>query len=435
LKYPGLLDLSLRRGFHPATISASAKKWKLGMLSVASPAAGTPISELDILDPAFSIDPHPHVAGLRKLGRVVFLKEAGVWAVSCHADVKAVLEDHETFMSAGGNGIHNDIKEPPRRVSSVLVMADPPLHTRTRGVIQRIMSGPAIRRLRETIFERADALIGPLVEKGTFDAVAEIAEVFPTTVFPEAVGLRLGADGREKMIQYGLITFAFTGPRNEYFDEIMKTAQGVLPWIADQCRRESLSADGFGAQVYAAMDEGKLTAEEAPLVVRAFLAAGLDTTIAGIGRVINCLAKHPDQWRLLADDPELSRPAFEEMMRFDHPSIGVFRTASRDCEFAGVAIPKHEKVVALTGSANRDPAQWSNPDTYDIRRVTVGHLGFGSGIHTCAGMMVVRLEAEAILRALARRVAKLEPAGPPTYRTRAALRRAFASLPIKVTRK
>ena len=92
-------------------------------------------------------------------------------------------------------------------------------------------------------------------------------------------------------------------------------------------------------------------------------------------------------------------------------------------------------MFALTGSANRDADQWSNPDAYDIRRVTVGHLGFGSGIHTCAGMMVVRLEAEAILRALARRVDKFELASSPTYRTRAALRWAFASLPIRVTRK
>lgn len=405
------------------------------MLSVAQPAAGTPVSDLDLLDPAFSIDPHPRVAALRRLGRVVFLEKAGVWAVSRHADVKAVLEDHNTFISAGGTGLHNNIKDPPRRVPSLLLEADPPMHTRTRAVIQRIMSGPAIRKLRETIFEKADTLIAPLVERGEFDAVSDIAEVFPATVFPEAVGLRLGADGREKLLQYGLITFAFFGPRNEYFDEIMATTQDVLPWIAAQCRREALSPDGFGAQVYAAMDEGKLDAEEAPLLVRSFLAAGLDTTIAGIGRVINCLATHPEQWRLLAADPDLARLAFEEMMRFDHPSIGVFRTASRDCEFAGIAIPKHEKVFALTGSANRDPSQWSNPNSYDIRRVTVGHLGFGSGIHACAGMMVVRLEAEAILRALARRVDRLEPAASPTYKTCAVLRRAFASLPIKVTRK
>ena len=165
------------------------------MLSVVHPAAGTPVSDLDLLDPAFSIDPHPHVAALRRVGPVVFLEKAGVWAVSRHADVKAVLDDHDTFISAGGTGLHNNIKEPPRRVPSLLLEADPPVHTRTRAVIQRIMSGPAIRKLRETIFEKADALIAPLVERGQFDAVSEIAEVFPTTVFPEAVGLRLGADG------------------------------------------------------------------------------------------------------------------------------------------------------------------------------------------------------------------------------------------------
>jgi cytochrome P450 len=408
----------------------------MGNLSMAGASAGgAPVSDLDILDPSFSIDPHPQVAALRRLGRAVFLEKTGVWAVPRYADVKAVLEDHDTFINSGGVGLHNNIKEPPPRAPSLLLEADPPLHTRTRAIIQKIMSGPAIRKLRETIFEKAEALIEPLVEKGEFDAISEIAEVFPPTVLPEAVGLRLGTDGRDKLVRYGLLTFAFFGPRNEYFEEIMATAKDVLPWIADQCQRASLSPDGFGAQVYAAMDDGKLSADEAPLLVRSFLAAGLDTSIAGIGRVIHCLATHPDQWQLLSENPELARSAFEEMMRFDHPSIGVFRTASRDCEFAGVAIPKHEKVFALTGSANRDPEQWNDPDTYDIRRVTVGHLGFGSGIHVCAGMMVIRLEAEAILRALARRVARLELSGTPTYRSRAAFRRAFATLSIRITRK
>jgi cytochrome P450 len=405
------------------------------MLVHVNPAPGTPVSDLDILDPAFAMNPHPHVARLRELGPVVFLQRAGVWAVSRYADVKALLEDHDRFINAGGSGLHNNIKDPPNRQPSLLVEADPPLHTRTRAIIQRIMSGPAVRKLRDTFFAEADALIASLVEKGSFDAVTDIAEVFPPKVFPEAVGLQLGLDGREKMVQFGEITFAFFGPRDTCFHEVMKTAGEVVPWVADKCRRESLSPDGFGAQVYAAMDEGKLTPEEAPLLVRSFLAAGLDTTIAGIGRLFNCLAGHPQQWQLIADNPELSRSAFEEMMRFDGPSIGIFRTTSRNCEFAGVAIPKHEKVYALTGSANRDPAQWTEPDTYDIRRPAVGHVGFGGGIHACVGMMVVRLEAEAILQAVARRVATLELAGEPTFRKGVALRRAFASVPIRVTRK
>ena len=282
------------------------------------------------------------MTALRRLGPVVYFKKAGVWAVSRHADVKAVLDDHGTFISASSTGLHDDIKEPPPRVPSLLLEADPPMHTRARAMIQRISRGQR-SRVRETIFEKADALIAPLVERGEFDAVSEIAEVFPTTVFPEAVGLQLSTDGREKLLQYGLITFAFFGPRNEYFDEIMATTQDVLPWIADQCRRKSLAPDGFGAQVYAAMDEGKLGADEAPLLVRSFLAAGLDTTIAAIGRVINCLATHPDQWRLLSADPELARPAFEEMMRFDHPSIGVFRTASRDPNSRGSRSPNTKR--------------------------------------------------------------------------------------------
>jgi 4-methoxybenzoate monooxygenase (O-demethylating) len=394
-----------------------------------------PVSGLDIFDPAFAADPYPHYARLREMGPVAFLEKAGLWVVARHADVKAVLSDHETFSSAGGAGIVNIFKEPPRRPPGLLLEVDPPVHTRTRGVIQRILSGPALRKLREAFFAEADALIEPLVEKRTFDAVKDVAEKFPPRVFPVALGLDLVEDEREKLLHYGAINFAQFGPQDDYYHRTMQRAPEILPWIAAKCRREALTPDGFGGQVYAAVDDGRISEDEAPLLVRSFLAAGLDTTIAGLGRVLRLLATHPIQWRLVADNPELSRGAFEEMMRYDHPSIGIFRTTSRACTFEGVALPAHEKVLALTGSANRDPGHWVEPDTYDIRRVTIGHMGFGSGIHACVGMMVARLEGEAILTALAKRAATLDLAAPVVTGRGASLRRAFASVPVRVTRK
>jgi cytochrome P450 len=316
-----------------------------------------------------------------------------------------------------------------------LLDADPPLHTRTRGVIQRILSGPALRKLREVFFAEADALIEPLVEVGTFDAVTNVAEKFPLKVFPAAVGLNLGEEDREKVLHFGAINFALFGQQNDYYHHTMRRAPEILPWIEAKCRREALEPSGFGAQVYAAVDDGRISEDEAPRLVRAFLAAGLDTTIAGLGRVLRLLATHPAQWRLLVDNPELSLGAFEEMMRYDQPSMGIFRTTSRACTYEGVALPAHEKVFALTGSANRDPVRWAEPDAYNVRRVAIGHMGFGSGIHACVGMMVARLESEAILTALAKRAVTLELAGPVLTKHGASLRRALASVPVRVTRK
>jgi hypothetical protein len=236
------------------------------------------------------------------------------------------------------------------------------------------------------------------------------------------------------MLHFGAITFALFGPQNEYYHRAMQRVPEILPWIAAKCRREALAPEGFGAQVYAAADEGRISEEEAPLLVRSFLAAGLDTTIAALGRVLRLIATHPHLWRLVVDNPELSRGAFEEMMRYDQPSMGIFRTTRRACTYEGVALPAHEKVFALTGSANRDPGRWTEPDVYDIRRVTVGHMGFGSGIHACVGMMVARLEGEAILTALAKRAATVELAGPVMTTRGASLRRTFASVPVHVTR-
>ena len=170
------------------------------------------------------------------------------------------------------------------------------------------------------------------------------------------------------------------------------------------------------------------------MLVRSFLSAGVDTTVNGIGQALHCLARHPEQWRLLADDPSLARSAFDETLRYDSSAPFLFRTTTRDTVLCDVEIPQHEKVLELLNSANRDPARWEDPDTFDIRRKAVGHLGFGVGIHGCVGQMVARLEAESVLTALARRVEAIEIAGDVRRRPSSGLR-GVAKLPVTLTPK
>lgn len=389
-------------------------------------------SDFDPFDENTRRDPYPAYVGLRAAGPVVRLTKYDMWAVPRYAEIKTIFADHVNFSNAGGSGVVNYFKRKPWRPPSIILEVDPPMHTRTRAVLARIMSPGAMRRLADDFKAKAITLVDALIERGSFDAIRDLAEVFPISVFPDALGI--DREGREHFLTYGAMVFAGFGPENDYFRELMKQAPTVLPWIEAKCRREALAPGSFGAQVYEAAEAGEITEQEAPLLVRSFLSAGLDTTISAIGMALYNLARHPEQWAILAADPSLARTAFDETLRYDSAAPYVFRTTPHETEIAGVRIGKHEKVLLLLASANRDETRWERPDELDITRRVAGHIGFGTGIHGCVGQMVSRLEAEAVLGALATRVASIEIAGEAVYRHSSGLR-ALNSLPVRVMAK
>jgi 4-methoxybenzoate monooxygenase (O-demethylating) len=389
-------------------------------------------SDFDPFDWKTRVDPYPAYAALRAAAPAIHLDKYGIWAVPRYAEIKTIFADHENFSNAGGAGIMNYFKTKPWRPPSIILEADPPMHTRTRKVLARIMSPGAMRRLEDAFKAKAIALVDDLVARGSFDAIRDLAEVFPLTVFPDALGI--DSEGRENFLTYGAMVFAGMGPENDYFRNLMAQAPVVLPWVTAKCRREALAPGSFGAQVYEAADSGEIAEEEAPLLVRSFLSAGLDTTISATGMALYSLARHPDQWAILGADPSLSRAAFDETLRFDSAAPYVFRTTAHETDIAGVKIGKHEKVLLLLASANRDETRWERPDQFDITRRVAGHIGFGTGIHGCVGQMVARLEGEAVLLALANSVASIEIVGEPVYRDSSGLR-ALSSLPVRVVTK
>jgi 4-methoxybenzoate monooxygenase (O-demethylating) len=292
--------------------------------------------------------------------------------------------------------------------------ADPPLHTRTRGVPVRVLAKNALEKLRWSFTDKAETLVRDVLTKGEIDGVRDLAEAYPLSVFSDAIGLR--SDGRENLLPYGNMAFNAFGPRNDLFEESFRNAQQVIAWIQAQCVRDSLAPEGIGAQLFAAADEGEITEGEAALLVRSLLTAGLDTTIFGIGAALYCFAKFPGQWQALRDDPRATRGAFEEVIRYISPVQTFFRTTTAPVEVADVRIPADQKVLLFLAAANRDPRRWEQPDCFHIRRKTFGHVGFGYGIHACVGQMLARLEGEILLSALARSVATIEMTGEPSRR-------------------
>ncbi|MGW1306309.1 cytochrome P450 [Streptomyces sp. NPDC002514] len=176
-----------------------------------------------------------------------------------------------------------------------------------------------------------------------------------------------------------------------------------------------------------------MTPEQAPLVVRSLLTAGVDTTVHGLSAALYAFATHPDQRQRLRERPELARVAFDEAARWLSPVQTFFRTATANVTVAGTLIKEGTKILMFLGSANRDPERWHDPDRFDLGPDPSGHVGFGMGIHQCVGQHVARLKAEALLTALARRVERIELAGRPERHLNNTLR-SWAALPVRVRR-
>jgi len=395
--------------------------------TMAVPTAAYPTSDLDPFDAAYLADPHPAQEALREAGPAVRLPRYNVWAVARYQEVFDILNDWRSFSSARGAGLADFKKEKPWRLPSLVLETDPPLHDRTRKVLDSVLSPAAMRALRLSFAEAADRLIDHLLERGSFDAVPDLAEAYPLEVFPDAVGMP--RENRRYLLPYGNMVFNSFGPRNAFFEEAVRDAEPVLAWVQAQSQRNALTPGGFGAAVHAAADAGLLTADEAPVVVRSILTAGVDTTVSGIGAAVYCLACFPDQFGKLREDPTLARAAFEEAIRFESPVQTFFRTTTRELDIGGLSIGEGEKVLMFLGAANRDPRKWERPDDYDIERRVGGHVGFGYGIHQCVGQVLARLEGDCILTSLARKVAAIEITGPIQRRYNNTLR-GLASLPV-----
>lgn len=391
--------------------------------------SGAPLLDVDPFDESFLADPFAHHPALRDVGSVVWLNAICAFGMARFAEVQSALRDSETFCSGRGVGLSDFSKETPWRPPSLLLEADPPLHERTRGLMNKIVTLRALKELRPTWAERALALADRLVAKRRFDAVTELGEVFPMLVFPDTIGVPM--DGREKLLLYAAAVFNAFGPRNAIFDRDNVRAEEAVEWVADACKRENLSPGGWGMAVYEAADAGACTADEAGRLVRSFLSAGVDTTVNGISHMMLALATFPAEFERLRADPTLGKRAFEESLRWDSTVQTFFRTTTRDVEIAGTNIPEGSKVVLFLAAANRDPRKWEEPERFDLTRQTSGHVGFGFGIHQCLGQMVARLEAELVLEALLPRIRSIRPTGPAVRRLNNTLH-ALESLPVEV---
>jgi len=384
-------------------------------------------SDVDLFSQALLEDPYPVLREVRDLGGAVYMRLHDFYALTRHEDVRAAARDWRTFTSARGTAL---VQEFNASQAGGLLGSDPPEHDVLRAVLSEQVSPRAINKLRDDIGQQAADLADAVVPLGTFDAITQLAQRFPVQVVADLIGLP--EEGREILIPGADAAFATFGPLTPELQERLPLLAAFMDWIAKVGTRDQLAAGSWGAAVLDAVDEGRLSADKAFPLMRAFLVAGMDTTVNGIGSMLRVFAERPDVWEEIRGDPRLAGAAFEETLRLESPIQQFFRETTRDVEIDGTTIPAGSRVCLHFGAANRDERHFVDPDRFDLHRDTRDHLAFGNGVHGCAGQGLARLEARAIVLTLVERVTSFELAGSPVRHDHPVVR-GLQKLPITVT--
>ncbi|MFF4966105.1 cytochrome P450 [Streptomyces sp. NPDC001037] len=380
-----------------------------------------PTSGIDLFADDVLVDPYPAYAELRELGAVVHLPENGVHALTRYDAIRAALADWESFSST--SIAFNPMAD--EALTGTSLASDPPAHTQLRAALTENLSPRALRGLKGRIETKADALVAELVEKGSFEAIDALARAFPLEVVADLIGFT--GHVRDNMLRWGQAAMQVLGPMNQRTAESFPIAGELYAWCS-QVRADDLAEGSVGRGIFDAEARGAIPPDTAGHIIHQYLGAGVDTTIAAIGNIVALFARHPEQLALVRENPSLVPAAFNEALRLWAPVHAWGRRATKDVTVDGTVIPAGAKVAILFGAGNHDPRHYDDPDTFLVERNPVDHLSFGYGPHGCAGQGLARLEAHAVIDALARRVERLV-LGPET-RVPGNITRSIDTLPV-----
>lgn len=368
-------------------------------------------SDIDLYTEESIVTPYQDYRELRELGPAVWLTRYEVWVLARYDDVYSALHDHETFSSGSGVALCDVINE---RMRGTTLASDPPYHDYIRGLINGPLTPKALRAHREMFQQRADALIGQLVDAGTIDAVTDFAHVFPASVVPDLLGWP--AEGRDRFLPWASAAFNTIGPMNERSVADLPAMQEMWQFIGEMAQPGRLCPGSWGADLVAAAESGDVDKKLIPSLIGDYLVPSLDTTTSALASALWLLGRHPEQWKALCADISLIPNAINEVIRYESPSRGFYRQLTRAYDLGGTQLPADSRVLLLNASANRDERQFAAPDVFDITRANAkDHVGFGHGVHSCVGQGLARLEATVLLTSLAKRVRRIE-VGEPAWR-------------------
>jgi len=397
--------------------------------------------DLKRLPPDFIADPFPWYHALRNQAPVHRMPD-GAFLLTRWRDCDAVYRDAQTFSSDKKVEFAPKFGASPLYAhhTTSLVFNDPPIHTRVRKLLAPTFTPRALRELQPRIEALVDRLLDAAAERGTIDLIEDFAAAIPVQLIGDLLGIPQSE--RAPLRAWSLAILGALEPvlPKDKFDTGVTAVAEFKDYLNDLIARRKREGSGDSAEILSKLIDASVLANaggegdrlsELELLHNCIflLNAGHETTTNLIGNSVDLLLRHPDAMRDLAAHPELIPSAVEEFLRMESSNQLGNRRAAADTRIGDVAVPAGSYVHLCIGAANRDPAQFPDPDRLDLARAPNRHLAFGFGIHTCAGNSLARMEAQVAIGQLVRRFKSIERAGGPVRGGRARFR-GFLRYPV-----
>ena len=417
------------------------------MAQPADQAVEQPLDFLSVaLTPEFRENPYQFFELLRE-HEPVHQTPFGVYLISRHADASAIVRDPHLSTNQQNSDLFRAFAaaNPPseddamdQMNSVVMLFMDPPDHTRLRSLVSKAFTPKMIERLRARVEEVVDERLDAVEARGDgrMDVVSDLAYPLPVVIICELLGVPPEDHATFQSWSSELAASIDPDPLITPEQRVRSEAAGnaFLEYFADliERRRQSLRDDLLSALIEAEDGGDRLSEEELLGTALFLLIAGHETTVNLIGNGTLALLQHRHQLERLRDDPSLDRNAVEELLRFDSPVQLTQRITLDDYEVGDVTIPKGQALIPLLGAANRDPAEFEEPDRLDLGRENANrNVAFGGGHHFCLGASLARLEGVVAIGTLVRRFPDITLAGAPERRTTFTLR-GLEHLPVAI---
>tara|TARA_Y100001968_G_scaffold328680_1_gene376338 strand:+ start:1002 stop:2252 length:1251 start_codon:yes stop_codon:yes gene_type:complete len=399
------------------------------------------IAAFDIvsLDRDFYENPYPVFHALRRYAPVHKMP-SGAWFLTRHPDLDSVYQNPTLFSSDK----KLDFKEKMGDTSlyehhtTSLVFNDPPGHTRVRKRLAPAFTPRALRALESRVIEVVDASLDAVQEMGTFDLLQDYAMKLPIELIGDMLGVP--RNDRYKLSPWavsilGGLEADLTVDKRDAAAQSVDEFKEYLRWLIAERERKPLSDEnGEVLSKLIGPDVNGESLNELELLHNCIflLNAGHETTANTVTNGIDILLRYPTEMERLRKDPSLIVSAIEEVLRFESPVQLNNRRLVDNAEIGGVSMKKGDYIWLCIGAANRDPEIFSQPDTPNIMREKNRHFAFGSGIHSCAGISLGRMEARIALLRFVQRFANIDPSGTAAHHPRARFR-GFVKYPVYVS--
>jgi cytochrome P450 len=399
-------------------------------------------------DPVFVADPYPAYEALRAAGRVLYDEATDHWLVAHHADVSALLRDRRfgrTYLHVATHAEMGRPEEPAEQgpfwylIRNGMLDREPPDHTRLRRLVAKAFTPRMVERLRDRIQAVTDRLVDAIAEAGGGDLVADLAEPLSVAVISDLLGVPEADRPLLRPWSARICGMYEVNPTQEAARAASRAATEFSAYLRTLSReRRARPADDLITALTQVVDGGdQLTEDELIGTVVLLLNAGHEATVNVTGIGWWQLFRHPDQLARLHAEADAAHPdrshllarAVDELLRYDTPLQMFERWVLEDVEIGGVRVPQGSELGLLFGSANRDPAVFTDPDRLDLGREPNPHLTFGAGVHYCLGAPLGRLELELALGTLLRRLPRMAPAREPAWKPTYILR-GLEALPV-----